>query len=274
MEIVSPANMSFSFKTILIPVDFSINSEVAINKAMELAEKDTAFHLIHVLNNLFNRQEKEAENRLQQWKVYIQKVLPFAPVQTWLVPAGPVQEIITGKTKEIGADLVVIGKKSNNSWFTFLNTVLPGQLAEQTQSAVLTVKPGSLRNRIKTVVVPVIDEIPNPKIEVIETLCRKAKIKVYLVAFRNGMHVQEGFSASPLLKSYQWLKNRLHCQIEYSVLQGYNKARALLLYAEKIEADILLLHPSSETRMGWPNRHISDALPSQSKVQVLTIQPN
>ena len=41
--------MSFSFKTILVPVDFSINTEVAINKAVEVADKDGAnIHLLHI----------------------------------------------------------------------------------------------------------------------------------------------------------------------------------------------------------------------------------
>lgn len=279
--------MNFSFKTILIPVDFSINSEVAISKALELAKTDANFHLLHVVNDLADMNiakaeamasgkfidPAEANNMLNQWKDCIKDVLPSAQVCTWISASPSIQNAISKKAKEIGADLIVIGKNSNHTWLPFLNTVLPVEIAEAANAAVLTVKPGSLHNKIKTVVVPVTDEMPQHKMEVIAMLCKKDRIKVYLVTFINGSQMQEQFSASPLLKTYQWLKSVLHCQVEYSVLHGYNKAKAVLAYAEKTGADILLLNPKSETKIGWPNRHISDALPSQSKVQVLTVQP-
>ena len=40
-----------SFKNILIPVDFSVNTDVAIKKAMDLAEDHTIIHLLHVQND-------------------------------------------------------------------------------------------------------------------------------------------------------------------------------------------------------------------------------
>src|SRR5206468_1703438 len=139
--------------------------------------------------------------------------------------------------------------------------------------AVLTVKPGSLHTKIKTVVVPITDDLTQNKLEVVAALCKKYKMKVYLVTFMNEDHVPEEFSASNLLHMYQWLKNTLHCAVEYAVLHGGNKVKAMLSYAEKINADILLVHPESETRIGWLNRHISDVLSSKSKMQVLTVQP-
>ena len=80
-------------------------------------------------------------------------------------------------------------------------------------------------------------------------------------------------NASALLQVYQWLKTSIHCPVEYAVLQGHNKAKAILAYAEKINADILLVHPETETKIGWLNKQISDVLPPASKMQVLAIQP-
>lgn len=46
--------MPFSFRNILVPVDFSINSEVSINKALEIADNEAAtLHLVHVLDHTF-----------------------------------------------------------------------------------------------------------------------------------------------------------------------------------------------------------------------------
>ena len=43
--------MGYSFKTILVPVDFSVNTEVAVKKALVLADETTTIHLLHVQKN-------------------------------------------------------------------------------------------------------------------------------------------------------------------------------------------------------------------------------
>jgi len=281
--------MPFSFKTILVPVDFSINADVAINKALELADESATIHLVHVLDHTFfnltaskvrklSRRDSwvdptEADKMLNEWKESIEDGFPSIQVSTWLLPSISIQQAIAQKAKEIQADLIVIGKNSNHTWLPFLNTVTPSELAESTGMAVLTVKPGSLHNKIRTIVIPLTNQLTKNKLEVVAALCKKYKMKVYLVTFLNDDPAPQEFSASTLLQVYQWLKNTLHCAVEYAVLHGSNKVKAILCYAESINADILLVHPESETRIGWLNRHISDVLPSQSKVQVLTVQP-
>jgi nucleotide-binding universal stress UspA family protein len=276
--------MSFAFKTILVPVDFSVNTEVAINKALELADKDGAtIHLLHVANNakpnflLADNRKPELpfaspspEQMMMQWKNSVQQATPHI-VCNWVQRHSSIQLSIEEKALELKPDLIVVGKKSNHSWFPFLNTVITSELAETTGSAVLTVKPGSLHSKMKTLVVPVSEDIPKLKMETISALCKKNKLKVHLVSFVNGDNVPAGFSAPALLKVYQWLKDILHCPVEYAVVHGNNKAKAILMYAEKVNADILLVHPTSETRLGWMNKHISDVLPPASKVQVLAV---
>jgi hypothetical protein len=63
----------------------------------------------------------------------------------------------------------------------------------------------------------------------------------------------------------------MHCTIECAVLKGYNKARAILDYAKRIDADMLLVNTKSETKIGSFNRHISNVLPAASRMQVLTL---
>jgi hypothetical protein len=147
------------------------------------------------------------------------------------------------------------------------------RLAQSTQIPVFTVKPGALHSKPKTVIVPIADEIPDIKIHALELLCKKAKLNIHLVTFVNEKNVPSEFSASTLLQVYQWLKAKLHCPVEYAVIHGSNKAKAILQYAEKNNADILLVYPKKETQLNWWNRHISDVLPADSKVQILAVQP-
>src|SRR5687768_15019232 len=279
--------MSFSFKKILIPADLSINTEVAVQKGLAFADEHTTIHLLHVhgrmagytSNDLEALQKKGSENGLknpisllEHWEKYIKSRSPRVRVQRWISAGDAVQKAIEEKAKEIDSDLVVIGKKSNHSVLPFLNTVVPGKIVMNTGIAVLTVKPGCMEQHIKTVIVPVNGHITTHKLNAITAICSRYRVKVHLVTFMENGKGPSEFNASSLLTVYQWLRSHLHCAVAYAVLHGSNKALALMKYANQINADILLVHPEKETRVGWLNSQISDVLPPASKVQVLAVQ--
>lgn len=258
--------MSFAFKTILVPVDFSINTEVAIAKAIAIAdEADATLHLLHVLV----KNNEGAASALLEQAHKTAALAPHVKVRHWLAESTAIQQCIVAKARELHADAVIIGKRNNHCWLPFLNTVTPAQIATSC-GCVFTVRPGALHSTIKSIVVPVTDVLPPGKMEVVQALCKNSRVKVHLVTF-----VADEFSgkapASALLKLFQWLKEAVRCPVTYAVLQGNNKAKALLAYAERTEADIVLVNPSLETKIGWMHRHISDVLSPRSRVQVLTV---
>lgn len=266
-----------SFKNILVPVDFTFNTEVAINKALELIDSEEAsIHLLHVYRIGYSSKKEmplECEKKLNDWKQCIEEEYSHITVQVSVQKTNAVQNAIKTKAGEIHADLIVIGQSSTHYWLPLLKTVLPMRIAQSTQIPVLTVKPGALHNKPKIVIVPIADEIPDIKINALELLCRKTRMNIHLVTFVDGKNVPSEFSASTLLQVYQWLKVKLHCPVEYAVMHGANKAKAILQYAEKNNADILLVYPKKETQLNWWNGHISDVLPADSKMQVLAVQP-
>jgi nucleotide-binding universal stress UspA family protein len=267
-----------SFKNILVPVDFTRNTEVAINKTLELIddEEEAQVHLLHVSRNGYSFKKEvhpDGEKKLKEWKLAIEDEHPHITVLISIEEGASVQNAIKKKAKSIGADLIVIGQSSTHHWLSVLKTVLPMRLAASIQIPVLTVKPGALHNKPKTVIVPIAEEIPDIKINALELLCKKSRLNVHLVTFVDGKNVPSEFSASTLLQVYQWLKAKLHCPVEYAVMHGSNKAKAILRYAEKNNADILLVYPKKETQLNWWNQHISDVLPADSKVQILAVQP-
>ena len=69
------------FQNILVPVDFSLNTEVAVCKAAELVNsEESSISLLHVVPNfLFRNRQKYftgAESKLKQWKERIEEGLP------------------------------------------------------------------------------------------------------------------------------------------------------------------------------------------------------
>jgi nucleotide-binding universal stress UspA family protein len=269
--------MTPSFKNILIPVDFTLNTEVAINKTLELVgDEGSTIHLLHVSRTPFRvgpDSHRFSIKRLKQWRETIKDYYPGVSVKIWTTKSMSVQRAIRDMAKEIGADLVVIGQTSTHNWLPALKTVLPMRLATSTNIPVLTVKPGALHNKPKTIIVPIADEIPDIKVNALELLCKKNRLNVHLVTFVDARNILPEISASALLKVYQSLKAKLRCPVEYSVINGANKAKALLQYAEKNNADILLVYPKKETQLSWWNQHIPDVLPANSKMQILAVQP-
>jgi nucleotide-binding universal stress UspA family protein len=283
--------MSSGFRNILIPADFSSNTDLAVRKAMEMAGRGrSVFHLLHVLDQskkwsrhfaigrseLANEKylEWEAEKKLSEWRSFIEAYNPEIEVNVYLEKKRSTEQVITRRARQCAADLIVIGKKNNHSWTSLFRRILPSRIARNAGCAVLTVKQGALNQKIRTLVVPVTDKMAVHKMEAIRAICMHSRIRIHLVSFVNRGQTPEQQTASTLLLVYQRLRASVHCPVEYSVLHGSNKAKSILNYAEKVHADILLVHPQSESRIDWLNRHISDVLPCASRVQVLTVQPD
>jgi nucleotide-binding universal stress UspA family protein len=265
-----------SFHTILIPLDFTINTEVAIAKALEMDDLGLqVIHLLHIetAGSATGTSGQDVKKKLEQWKTSIEEFMPSVQVHVWIERADSVHNCIRAFALQVKASLVVIGKRAMHNWVPIFDTVSSTRLAESTGIPVLTVKPGSMRGKVKTVVVPITDDFPRSKMAAIELLCRKGRLNIHLIAFGTDRAFKGSIAADSLLQIYQWLRTTTRCPVEYTLLPGYNKARAILSYAEKVSADMLLVYPDSETKIGWWNRHISDVLPASSKMRVLAVQP-
>ena len=141
-----------TYRTILVPIDFSDASAAALDAAKELAKTFGArLHLLHCypvhpllrgyetpVSDGFERDLRHAaQQRLDEWS---QKVSAAGqPVTEHLSPYAP-GEAIAEKAEEIGADLSVMGTRG----LTGLKHVWLGSVAERTiqiaPCPVLTVK--------------------------------------------------------------------------------------------------------------------------------------
>lgn len=281
--------------SILVPVDFSENTAVAISKALELfSEKsvESTIHLLHVQRTVISRRSfrlstflsgytqqqvnsdlKCLYDRLEELKRGIEKNRIDVKVLCWVGLGKSVQETIIKKAMQLSVDMIIIGKRSHHNFLSLLNTVIPSKLASATDIPVLTAKPGSLHQEIRTVVIPVGSEVPVSKFEVLGMLKKGARPHVRLVAFNNDF-MEQADPKQALLYTFRAFKNRFSYTVNYEVLDGNYRALALLRYCDKVGADVLIVYPGAETRVGsWAMRNISDFLPPKSKTQILAITP-
>jgi|SRR6218665_41194 len=278
--------MSARFRNILIPVDFTLNTEVAIAKAIGLVEDAgaTTIHLLHVnkpgllarvmqdLTGAAHR-NKHVEQKLDHLALRINSVRPGLLVSCCVDDSFTVEEAIASKALSLAADLVVIGKHSSGIVFPFKRKVISARVASATGIPVLTVKPGSLKNPIRTVVIPVGPKFPKKKLELLDAWKSKPGFAVRLVSCLSH-DKDDAYSKDSLLNTFRMLKTTWPGPVEYDVVRGNNQARALLKYCNKVNADMLIVYPGVETDAGlFPVRHIADLLPSDSRTQILAIQP-
>jgi nucleotide-binding universal stress UspA family protein len=276
------------FTDILLPLDFSLNTELAVKKAIELGTPGkTNVHLFHVKPGFSfafrvsddalalhakDKSLKAPIEKLDKWKARITEGLPGIDVNMEIQRGGDVEGAIIEKARTLQPDLIILAKRSNHFLFPFLNTVSPDRLTIETNCPVLTIKTGSQYKKTKLIVIPVSDHIPKRKLELVETLARKFNMEIHLLAIINeksDLH----FSSHALLETFRHLKEKHHCNVTYQVLHGKNRVKALLEYSQQVNADILLVNPS-ETKNSYSfGKQISDELPPDSPLQILAVQP-
>jgi nucleotide-binding universal stress UspA family protein len=272
--------MPATFNKILIPVDFSLNTEIALKKAIGLAgAEETTIHLLHV-----TRPGKKAVNQFRNWvverdlqqlKYTLQQEHPALRVSTCVMKGYSIQKMIIECAVGINPDLIIIAKQnSRRRWWAFTSLISPNKVAQKSNCPVLTAKPGSMDSRTKVIVLPIRNFLPERKLEWAVLLARKYKAQVHLLAIQQD-EAKDGLLSQVFLKAYHHLREKLHHPIEYSAAVRHNAARAALNYAELIMADMILVNPETESGISGftGTRHISDMLNRDSKIQVLDVEP-
>lgn len=233
------------FKDILVPVDFSANTETAVQKGIEIATAMmTRIHLLHIGGN------ESAGVNDTSLSIALDKIknqIKGCPVETHIVSQKKVEPAIITFATLHRPDIIVIGKTNHHCLFPYRNTVISSNIVEETGCPVLTVSSGSLQRKIKTIVMPVSECFPAKKIDVLETLSKNISLDVHLLSVLSNNQAPDNFTNSAVLQIMRSVRNRLQCRIQHTIIHSQNKAIATLGYADEVNADILLVSPEAES---------------------------
>ena len=272
--------MAIAFDNILIPVDFSLNTEVAIKKAIGMADRDDPkLHLLHVAKPGGGPKRRfarwNAEHELEKWRETIREGYPTAQVKLHILQGRSIQRMIVECAVSLKPDLIVIGKKNPPRRWSFFRGVWPDAIAKKSNCPVLTVKPGSADSRTRIILIPIRDFLPVRKLEWAVLLAKKYRAQVHLLAIQDQEQPKDWALPQVFLKAYNELREHLHHPIEYSTTGRHRSVRATLDYAELVMADMILLNPETESGISGLSgyRHISDLLRRDSKIQVMDVEP-
>jgi len=263
--------MAIAFNTILVPVDFSQNTDIAVKKAAELAGAEgSELHLLHVL-----RRREPVETRFGRLESLIKEQYPRIRVRKHVLVGRSVQRTIIECTQLLRPDLVVIGKSEPPKRWLPWRGVFPDVIAKKSNCPVLTVKPGSAESRTRVILIPIRNFLPERKLEWAVLLAKRYRAQVHLLAIQDRQEHKDWALPQVFLKAYHQLREHLHHPIDYSATGKQSTAKAALSCAELIMADMIVVNPETESGVsGFVSyRHISDLLKKDSKIQVLDIQP-
>jgi nucleotide-binding universal stress UspA family protein len=268
------------FSKILIPIDFSVNTDSAIHKAISLIEVEgCTFHLLHIVKPGKSAAAKfslwEAEKKLMQWKATLEECYSALKVDSHILRGKSVQQVVIQFARLIDADLIIIGKQQGRRPWWVLRHNSPDTIAKKSSSPVLTVKPGSADIRTRIIVIPVGNFIPKRKLALGILLAKKYRAQIHLLAIHSNVLPEHQNRQQVFLDAYRELKDKVSRPIQCSSAVGHNPAKATLAYAEAVKADMILVNPETESgHAGLTGfRHLSEMLERNSRIQILDVLP-
>ncbi len=268
-----------AFKNLLVPIDFTSNTELAAKKAIDLADsEDSVIRLVHILKEKPSQTNGYPEKlvRLRELKLLIEISVPGVFVDIQIIRAKSIEKAIIEIAIETMPDLVIIARRSGKKLFSFRRKISPARLAKKSLCAVLTLKAGSENTKIKSIVVPFRSQIPKRKLDVLAHLAWKKNATIYLVAMTSDLKDFELGDSSvthTLIETYRLLKEDVNCQIVNKFISGNNVAKSMFRFAESVNADVLIANPDEMSVSSFAGLDISDMLECDSKMQLLTVEP-
>jgi nucleotide-binding universal stress UspA family protein len=254
---------------------------MAVTKAIELVgSKGAVINVMHVVkpenkSSSFFKEDKISE--LNKLKEIIERAVPGTVVNIHIIRGKPVEKMIVQKGKEVHAQLIIMARHAKRKWLSFKKPISSSNIAKETHSAVLTIQPGAFLNKIKSIVLPIRSFIPKRKVDMLAPFVINKGTTIYLVSIMNKEADDLDYSSTShaLIETYRILKEAANCQIVHKLVNDNNLAKTLLLFAESVQADMLLLNP--EESQIWSITGLQDfsyLLKRQSRLQVMAIDPN
>lgn len=277
------------FNKILVPVDFSLRSKRAVEKAVELANNyDCSIALLHVVSVspfaavaladghvgvpyplLDNK--KELEFSLKKLAGFISVICNRKLTVTTHVLNGTWDEAVIDFVTLHGIDVVLIGQKGR--FFRKRKMLLnPDKIAAKTNIPVITVPANKRITKLSAIVIPITDFLPIRKLMYAIYLSNPANTVIRLLGIKNEKH-------NEIVDHYQQralelIQQHSSIKTELDIISSPNTAEAVDNYARITSADLIILTPGVQTRMpGFLSKLLGNIIQKYAAPPVLTVNP-
>jgi nucleotide-binding universal stress UspA family protein len=270
---------------ILVPINFSGKNKWAIAKAIEVANNfDCNIHFVNVVRSpvarmlpieagIFTPYESHAE-RMDNYErlrdlaaLYNNQLCGHGKIEISVLEGNP-EKRLADYIQQYDMDMVVIGLSKFNLVQRIISSVSIGRLARKTSVPVLAVGPGGLICHFKKIILPLHDEVSLQRIKMATMLARTFRSTIYVVTLRKDDNVGEKI----INEALEIVQSLSTIPVQGIILEGKNLAKTTLDFAQKINADLIMINPLKEFNLpGWWNRLTNKLLSYASTIPVITV---
>jgi len=276
---------------VLIPIDFSEHSLIALEQAHSLAKLYNAeITLLHVIEkgNIFNGFLKKDTDDEGQKKEAIQKLKELGANITGkygintntLVSKGKVHDKIVEAADEVNAKLIIMGilQPGKDTKAKYISTTVR-KVVRGSTCPVLTIKGKQIREGCKNIVIPI--DLTKESREKVEYAIELAKLTGATIHTISTLYTVDEDAAKRLVKHVKQVKKTIkaagvNCTIEIISLVRGNETieSAIINYAHAMQADLLMIMSQSASE-AKPFFVVSTAenIINDSDVPVMSILP-
>ena len=278
----------FQVNKILIPIDFSKTSKLALEHAAHLCKVfNSELHLLHiyktstidVLPNLTatsvslpdydSLREMVTEELNEVGKKFSEKHNVGYNIE---VKEGSVSKGILSSAKDSGADLIVMGTHGVSGFEEFFLGSNAYRVVTSSLIPVLTVQERADKLGFENIVLPIdSSQHTRDKVSEVVALAEKFGSKVHIAQLMK----EEDDHAIMNLKVQQVEEHLSHKSISYTktVIENDNIAEATMKFAQEVEGDLIAIMTDQENYTGFFVGEYAQQIVNHSKIPVLSITP-
>jgi nucleotide-binding universal stress UspA family protein len=268
---------------ILVPIDFSDQSLIALGQSYNLARLNKAdLTLIHVIDESFHlpfmgkKEDKSMEKKIQKEldKLASETSQKAGIKVNTLVLRGKIYEEIQKAVKKLKATLVIMGTNGSVGLKRFIGSNAL-RVIRDSPCPVITIKGKKHRTGCKHIVLPL--DLQKETKEKVHNAIEFARLFASTIDLVSVLTTDDEFIVNKLKRQMHQvheyiLEQNIPCTVEF--LHGDDVAEEVVRYSKRIKADIIMVMTQSE--MNWSDMFISSAsqdIINSSDIPVLSIRP-
>ncbi|MES2890829.1 MAG: universal stress protein [Bacteroidota bacterium] len=274
------------FNKILVPIDFSSGTSVAVDKASEIAmEHDCSILLLHVvviaplttiayaengvsLSQVINN-KAEIEFQLEQLCETINATTRHSVAIEYSIRSGTWDENIIHFVQQNQFDLVLIGQKIAITGKRRMK-LNPDTIAAQSKIPVITVPANRSITKLNSIIIPVTDFLPVRKLMYGVYLASSYSATIRLLGVETSGTQQKVMHY--MMKAYKLIADNSSIKVEFEKTMGSNVALALKNYTHSKSADLIIVNPGTQTKLpGILSSLLGNIIQRYSSPPVLTV---
>lgn len=233
--------MSTSISKILVPVDSSSCSVVALKAAITMANAYKAsLYVHHVTEN----------NSSEDVRSMLTTVIGATP-HTYSESKGSVYKEIIIKSLDAGVDLIVMGTHGSTGFQELWLGSNANRVVNSAKCPVLTIRDGARSNEFKKIVMPMDTSFESrQKVPVAIDLASHLNASIHII----GVSTSKDKEAEHTINNYtrqasdSITDHNISCTVERRL--GGNITNATIAYAEEIKADLIVIMTEQEPQIG------------------------